>query len=341
MRCKIYLIFLLSIVLLGCHSKQPDLSLEKHSEVAELMATNVQLDVCVNEETKKNIEAAYDEVWARLEEIAWRMNVYDDKSDVTKVNNAYIDPVRIELDTYKLLQDSIYFSRLTNGAFDITVKPLINLWKEAKRVGQVPSPEEIARVKIMVGHKNFELMGNQYVRLINSETKIDLGGIAKGYAVDEAARIFREHGFMNFYVEAGGDIYVGGHNCHGEPWKIGIRDPRDLSKIIDVVALKDMAVTTSGNYEQFYEIQGQRWSHILNPITGYPQKGVVSATVIAPTAKDADALSTAMCVLGRVKGNELIDALDAPYASLIIVEEDSNRIVKYASKEYKKNQFKQ
>ena len=145
---------------------------------------------------------------------------------------------------------------------------------------------------------------------------------------------------MNFFIDAGGDIYVGGKNCSGEPWRIGIRDPRDRSKIIDIVNVADKAVATSGDYEQYYQIQDQVWSHIINPITGYPQKDVISATVIAQSAIEADALATALCVLGQDRGTEHINALEKPYASLIIVKCESETIKKFASEEYEKYKYK-
>jgi len=305
-----------------------------------LMGTIVQLDVCRGEEDALKTEEAYKDAWERLEDISWRMNVLDERSDVAKVNNSNLAPVSIKADTYHVLKESIYFFYATRGTFDITVWPLIQLWRESEMKNIFPTREQIKTVQEAVGLGNIQLLANNRVKLLNSETKIDLGGIAKGYAIDEAARIFREHGITRFYIDAGGDVYVGGHNCRGEPWRIGIRDPRDKSKIIDVVSVVDSAVTTSGNYEQYYEIQNERWSHIINPVTGYPQRDVVSATVIAPKAIEADALATAVCVLGGGPGIEYIDTLREQYASLVIVKQGAGRIEKFASQEYKKFQYK-
>ena len=133
---------------------------------------------------------------------------------------------------------------------------------------------------------------------------------------------------------------MGGVNCDGEFWRIGIRDPRDRSKLIDIIAVTDMAVVTSGDYEQYYEIQGQQWSHIINPITGYPQKGVISATVIASSAIEADALATALCVLGGNLGTAHVNMLQGPYASFIISGSSSDCIEKFTSQEYEKFRYK-
>jgi len=337
-RFKIKFWLILILCLGGCGGLGKDA--KKYRETKMLMGTIVQIDCCSQEQQSKDIERVYKEVWKRLEEISWRMYVFDEKSDVSKINYSDGIPVEVEADTYQLLKDSVYFSKLTHGAFDITVWPLIKLWKDSAKKNQIPSKEDLRQVQKVIGAGVFELLDNNQVRLRNKDAKVDLGGIAKGYAVDEAARIFRAHGMHDFFIDAGGDIYVGGQNCKGELWRIGIRDPRDKSKILNVIQLTNAAVTTSGNYEQYLEIQGRRWSHIIDPVSGYPQKEVVSATVIAPSAKDADALSTALSVLGSEKGTALINHLDAQHASLIMVKESDNEINQFPSKEWQKFQWK-
>lgn len=305
----------------------------KYRETQMLMGTIVHIDVCREAQNTESSKSAYKAAWERLENIAWRMNVLDARSDVAKINTS-TEPVLVGPDTYAVLTHALKYFRQTEGAFDITVWPLINLWKQSEKNNIFPTPEQIQKTLKMIGADNIQLLPNNFVKRVNSETQIDLGGIAKGYAVDEVARIFREHGVSNFFIDAGGDIYVGGQNCSGEPWRVGIRDPRDKSKIIDIVELTNGAVATSGNYEQYYTIENERWSHIIDPNSGYPQKDVVSSTVIAPSAMEADALATALCVLGGDSGTGLIDALAAKYASLIIVGGQSNQIKKYPSQTY-------
>ena len=307
----------------------------RYSETKMLMGTYVQVDVCGS---SQNIMEAYKHVWERLEDIAWRMNVYDERSDVTRINNAQFEPVYVGRDTYYVLERSADFSKATAGAFDITVEPLIELWRTSAGKNILPPQEQIDSVLQAVGSDNVELRSDGRVKLKNPRTKIDLGGIAAGYAVDEAARIFREHQVMDFYIDLGGDMYVGGKNCARRPWRIGIRDPRDRTKIIDVVEASDRAIVTSGNYEKYLEIQGEQWSHIFDPRTGYPQKDVVSATVIAPMAIDADAMATALCVLGGNDGTTYVDSLPEPFASLIIVRQSSGEIQQFPSLRYGKYQ---
>ena len=226
--------------------------------------------------------------------------------------------MKVRPDLYAVLREAKHMWRLTDKAFDITVEPLILLWRRKAKENRWPSPEEVQRVKRHVGMEKVALQEGNHVRLVDPETRLDLGGIAKGYAIDEAARIFRRYGVPNFFIDAGGDIYVGGLNCRGERWHIGIQDPADPKGVVAIVYLSDQAVTTSGNYERFYEIAGKRLSHIIDPVTGYPQKEIASATVIAPTAIVADALSTALTVQGARRGLALIDRLGEGYAALMI-----------------------
>ncbi|MDO8580889.1 MAG: FAD:protein FMN transferase [Candidatus Omnitrophota bacterium] len=321
----------------GCHQGL-DLQKNKYSEQRELMWTTATIDVCKNRQAVEEREAAYKDVWARLDEIAWKMNVFDEKSDVTKVNQAYPQAAAVGQDTYYVIEQALRFNRLTNGAFDITVWPLMQLWKKAQTANQLPSEDEIHQVQEAVGGHQIRLLGGFYVQLLHPATRLDLGGIAAGYAIDEAARIFRAQGIKDFFIDIGGDIYAGGKNCQGQDWRVGIRDPHDLAKIVDVVHLSDASVTTSGNYSKFMEIQGKRWSHIINPLTGYPQEDVISATFIAPTGIEGDALAKAPSVLGAEKGLAFVDSLGPGYAVFIISQSPDKKLRKFSSKEYKKFQ---
>jgi len=316
----------------GC-SRSEEARAGKYRETQMLMGTIIHIDVCQEVQNTENGKLAYKTAWERLEDIAWRMNVLDVRSDVSKINTS-TEPVLVGSDTYAVLKHALKYFRQTGGAFDITVWPLIKLWKQSEINNTFPTVEQIQMTLKMIGTDNIQLLPNYFVQRSNFQTQIDLGGIAKGYAVDEVARIFREHGILSFFIDAGGDLYVGGQSCSGKPWRIGIRDPRDQSKTIDIVELVDGAVATSGDYEQYYIIDSERWSHIIDPNTGYPQKNVISSTVIAPSAMEADALATALCVLGSQLGTELMDTLTVKHASLIIINDESNQIKKTPNKTY-------
>ena len=306
----------------------------KSTEFESLMGTVVKIDVCYDSSQKDQLKEAMKAVWARLEDINVRMNVFNEKSDVTKINQSYPHPIQIPADTYDVLEKSRRFTEMTSGAFDITMWPLYRLWKKGEETNNLPSQEEIHKAKEAVGMDKVKLLPGHEVQLTHPETKIDLGGIAAGYGVDEAVKIFHGHHFNNFLIDAGGDMYAGGQNCEGERWRLGIADPRARDRFIGVVGLSDAAITTSGDYSQFFEIQNTRWAHIINPSTGFPEKGVVSATLIAPTTVEADALATGLCVLGVLKGTEFVDSLGAGYASVMVDRLEDGKITEHPSRNY-------
>jgi len=329
-KTSIIIVTILLAVVAGLYFKGS--ATQKHSEKKLLLGTIVQVDVCHKRSRSNDVVEVIGKAWERVKEIDRYMNVYNEKSDVAKINASYMSPVTVREDTYKLISDSKYYSKITNGAFDITVGPLISLWKTAEKNNVLPLNEEIEKVKELVGSNKVRLLENWQVEVLRDEVKIDLGGIAKGYAVDEAARVIEKKGFRDIFIDAGGDILVKGMNCSGDEWRIGIRDPINKANIIEVVNVTDSAITTSGDYEQYIEIKEERWSHIINPNTGYPQKGTVSATVIAPNAKIADVLSTALTILSPQEGVSLIDSLGDGYACVIIPEKGSSFKSKNISK---------
>ena len=340
MNVKRVFIFLSLFFLTGCGSWHKT-HLVKVSQQKTLMGTYVELDVCTSPKARNTADAALEDAWKRLERISWQMNVYDPKSDLTKINTANGKPVVIHPDTYFVLKSAEFFWKKTGGTFDPTIWPLLKFWREAAKENKMPTPAEVDAVKTHVGFKHVRFLGNNMVATDAPGIQVDLGGIAKGYAIDEAARIFREHGLHNFFVDAGGDVYAGGYNCEGKPWRVGISDPKDTAKLITIVAASDKAVATSGNYAQYVEIEGEHFSHIINPITGYPQRTVTSATVIADSAQSADALATSLTILGDPKGTQIINGMGEEYASFILMEQEDGRYARRRSKNFHKFEIKE
>ena len=295
---------------------------DKHSEQMAVIGTFVRVDVCRQGHRGEKIQKAMAQVWDRFEEIGMRMNAYDSASDVGRINEAAGRPVGVHEDVYKLIQDSRRFSKQTSGAFDVTVRPLVDLWQNAEEHNKIPSQEKITQVlkKVGVGLIRFPDPASERLVACDEGCRIDLGGIAKGYAVDEAAGILRSHGIKDFLIDAGGDMYAGGTNCKGRAWRVALQHPRSEQVWADILDVSDAAVTTSGDYRQFYEIEGRVFSHIVDPVTGYPQAGVVSATVIAPSAVEADAFSTALTVRPAREGINFVDTMGSGYGALIILE---------------------
>jgi thiamine biosynthesis lipoprotein len=223
------------------------------------------------------------------------------------------------------LQRSVEFSRLTDGAFDITVGPLVDLFRSAEKKQVAPSKEEIDRAKSKVGFEKLRLDdNNRTVQFTNEGMRLDLGGIAKGYAIDKAIEAIQRYNVMGAMVDIGGDI-----RCFGVPpkgkdnWLIGLQDPNSAIQgfigggLLLKIQLADGAVTTSGDYQQFILIEGKRQSHIINRKTGTSVEGLSSVTIIAENATDADALATAVSVMGVEKGLSLIEKIPETEAILI------------------------
>jgi len=327
-------IFLAFILLIsGCVGKDKQ-SLAKTSRSELLMGTVVSVDVCHDGTQSAEFDKAFEETWTQLKNMSIFLSSFDERSDVHKINYFSKQKIAVSRATYEVIEEAQRVSKITNGVFDITIGPLIELWHKSAEQNAFPSEESIVDAKEMVGVDKISLLKNNYIHLEKQGVRVDLGGIAKGYAIDQAAKALRKNGFNDFLIDAGGDIYAGGHNCKRDAWRVGIRDPRDKEKILKVVHLVDAAVTTSGDYERYYEIKGERWSHIINPITGYPQRGVVSATVIAPNATIADGLSTALCVLDGARGAEIINSLGDDFAGIVILSHGDGKLVEYKSAQF-------
>jgi thiamine biosynthesis lipoprotein len=253
------------------------------------------------ERARKAIEAFVDEV-----------SSWEPDSETSRVNaNAGRTPVRIGERLMNLLLHAREISQLSGGAFDVTFSPVARIWKLRPLDPVIPDDEAIARVLKLVGYKDLVLdreAGTAFLR--RPGMRIDLGGIAKGSAIDVAAASLKADGFTNVLINAGGDLYAMGAKANG-PWMVGIRNPRGARhEAIGRLPLCDRAITTSGDYEKMIEIDGRRYHHIINPKTGQPADRCVSVTVIAPAAEVADALSTALFVLGPKDGLALCERLD-------------------------------
>ncbi|MBT9169130.1 MAG: FAD:protein FMN transferase [Syntrophomonadaceae bacterium] len=231
------------------------------------------------------------------------------------------EPLSVSADTFTNISLALEVGRLTSGAFDLTVAPLLELWGFATGNTVVPSQQELAKVLPLVDYRRVRLTEEgMQVFLENDGMKVDLGGIAKGYIVDKAVEVLQAAGISSGTVDAGGDIRVIGSKPDGSPWRIGIRHPRERRELVAIVDLRDKAIVTSGDYERFFTVGGQRYHHLLDPQTGLPVRGVTSVTIVAPNAFTADAYSTAVFVMGQERGMALVESL--PELEAIIITED-------------------
>jgi len=280
---------------------------------------------------KKCIEAGF----AEIKNVDKLMSDYKSDSEISQVNrDAFKHTVKVSEATYEVLQKAIEFSKLTGGAFDITVGPLVQLWRSASEANSVPTDAELRQARSKVGYEKLILDANETgVRFAVDGMKLDLGGIAKGYAIDKAIESIQKCGALGAMVDIGGDIRCFGTASKGKShWLIGLQDPRKAKNDFDtgtpllVLKLKNAAVTTSGNYRRFELINGKKYSHIINRNTGTCAIGtdaeaLSSVTIIAKNATDADALATAVIVMGPEKGIALIERLSETEAILIPSQE--------------------
>ena len=260
-----------------------------------------------NEEaTRKAALQAFHEI-RRIEQA---MSPRIESSDLTRINrSAGTEWVQVLPETVEVIESALKISELSMGAFDISVGPLVQLWSTATERKIPPSNEELQQKLASINFKDVLINPQRKVLLKKRGMAIHLGGIAKGYAVDRAFDLLRSLEYKNLIVNAGGDLKAGGLK-EGHPWSIGIQDPRAPEKMMAKVSVSDSAMATSGDYERFFIHQGKRYHHILNPSDGLPAEGCQSVTVLCKEGAIADALATAIFILGPEKGYLLCQKLE-------------------------------
>ncbi|WP_035239062.1 FAD:protein FMN transferase [Desulfobacter vibrioformis] len=252
----------------------------------------------------------------RLKQVNARLSMYQKDSELSRFNAAPKNrPFRVSSDFYQVLEQCRNLYTLTSGAWDGTVKPLVDLWGFGTkgRRATPPEPGEIKALLKTIGFNKLDI-GDHILTKTMSGITLDLGSIAKGYGVDEIARLIRDGGVENYLVEIGGELAGAGVNKHRKAWIVGIANPEKgilNSGLCKEVRLDNKAIATSGNYRNYFEKNGRIYSHIISPKTGYPvENAVVSASVISDTCTRADGLATALMVMDTGKAIALINSLD-------------------------------
>ncbi|MDI6735568.1 MAG: FAD:protein FMN transferase [bacterium] len=297
--------FLLFSFITGCGKPK-----QFFSKTQILMGTIVEIKI-INEDpilAEETIKRCFE----RIKEIEDKMSVHNPESELSVLNRSAGKGMRVSKDLFYVIEKSLAYAKLSDGGFDVTIGPLIELWGFAEDKRRVPSRVQIAQKAVLVDYQQVKLNPrNREVFLPIEGMKIDLGGVAKGYAVEEAMEIIKAAGIKDALVDIGRNIKVIGKNQYNKLWMIGLAHPRKVGEILSAFPLKgDMSVATSGDYEHFFIEDGRRYHHLLDPKSGYPTNLCVSVTIITPSAMIADILSTAVFVLGEVAGMELIEKLD-------------------------------
>jgi FAD:protein FMN transferase len=271
-------------------------------------------------------EAAIAAVLDRMHHIDDTMSHFKPESELMRINCAAADgPVPISRPMYDIIARALDFSRLSDGAFDITSASVGHLYDYRRQIR--PTEDELERGRAAIGYRNLILdPGGCTIQFSRPGVRIDLGGFAKGLAVDDGAAILQSRGIRHAIVTAGGDSHLLGDR-RGRPWTIGIRDPRDASKMVAVLPLEDVALSTSGDYERFFEQDGIRYHHLIDPVTGKSPCDVRSVTVVAPDGLTSEALSKSVFVMGVDRGLRLVESLEGVDAVVV----DAGGVLHYSS----------
>ena len=282
-----------------------------HSASSEIMGTRISLTFWLDDESSGITSAAVvDAVFSEMHRIDRTYSPYKPNSELSRLNQqASKASVKVSNEMVRLLDKSLYFGKLSGGAFDISYASIG--YKYDYRQHQSPTQREVAQLLSAVDYRQIKLdRHGSRVYFGHSDLRIDFGGLAKGYAVDQAIDILREFGIAHATVSAGGDSRVLGDK-RGKPWLIGIKKPRGGDGVAITLPLANIAVSTSGDYERYYidEETGQRIHHIINPKTGQSASGLVSVTVLGDSGFDTDPLSTTVFVLGAEKGLQLLNSM--------------------------------
>ncbi len=278
------------------------------------MGTAIRVELWCEDAVRGN--AAIDDVMAEMQRIDRTMSPHKPDSELSLINrDAGREAVGLSNEMFLLLVQAQRFSQLSHGAFDITFASVGNLYDY--REGVAPSAQALAAGRAAIGWKQLELDARtRSVKFARPGMRIDLGGFAKGHAVDNAAAILARHGIHHAHVAAGGDSRVIGDK-RGRPWTIGVRDPRQAEGLIALLPLEDSAISTSGDYERFFEKDGVRHHHIVDPATGASPASVRSVTVLAADGLTCEALSKTVFVLGARRGMEMIESLEGVDAIVV------------------------
>lgn len=282
-------------------------SAEWHEREAAIMGTRIAVEVW--HEDAGRAEAAIDAVIAEMHRIDELMSHYKPESQLSRINrDAATAPVKVDAELAGLIARALEFSELSGGAFDITYASVGYLYDYRER--RHPSEAQIQAALPAINWRHVVVDREaSTVHFLMPGVRIDLGGIAKGYAVDSAVQILRDHGIRNGTVTAGGDSRILGDR-RGRPWVVGIRHPDDPNRVIARIPLEDAAISTSGDYERYFDEGGVRYHHIIDPRTGKSPVGVRSVTVIGPNATLTEGLTKSVFVMGPERGLALIDTLD-------------------------------
>lgn len=274
-------------------------------------------------------EEVMDDVFTRISEIEGKMSVTIKSSDISQVNeNSGVEAVEVDPETYFVLEKAKEYAEKSDGYYDPTIGPLVELWDvkaDEKQRDSIPSQGEIEEKQDLVDYSNLELLDGSKVFLKEKNMKLNLSSIAKGYAADQVKEVLAKNGVESAIIDLGGNVFAYGEK-EGSPWKIGVQDPQQATgNALATVHVSNRSIVSSGSYERYFMYEGQRYHHILNPKTGKPSRNkLLGVTIVSDSSIDGDALSTFVYVAGLEEGKKFISEFDGVGA--IFVTEDEVHI---------------
>ncbi len=280
------------------------------------MGTQVVLAAYTSEALdEKTLREKLKKAHAEIKRLELLMTTWRDDSEISRVNAAAgKKPVEVGPESLAVIQKSIWIGEKSRGVFDITFEAMHGIWKfDQDLEARVPPKEAIEERRKLIDYRKIKVDAKKStVMLERAGMKMSLGGIAKGFAIDAAARVLREEGLTSFYAQAGGDLYVSGKKPDGSSWRVGIRDPRGkhAGDYFAMLEVDDHAFSTAGDYERSFVLEGKRYHHIIDPRTGYPATASRSVTVWAGDALTADAIDDAVFILGAPEGMKLVESIE-------------------------------
>ena len=295
---------------------------QTYKQSLKRMGSQFEITLIANDSLSANkyIAIAVAEI-TRIEKL---ISSWDANSQTSAINkNAGIKPVVVDTELFNLIERAIGISKLTDGAFDISYASIDRIWKFDGSMTLMPSKEQLKKSVEKVGFQNIVLnKENSSIFLKIEGMKIGFGAIGKGYAADMAKELLIANGVSSGIINASGDMNTWGKQINGDDWKVAIINPLNKHKVFALLPITNGAVVTSGNYEKYVYFEGKRYTHIINPKTGYPSTGLISVTVFAPKAELADALATAVFVMGKEVGLDRINQL--PNIECILIDDKGN-----------------
>ncbi|PVX42718.1 thiamine biosynthesis lipoprotein [Pasteurella langaaensis DSM 22999] len=335
---KILLILTALFALTACN-KDPEIV----SFMGKTMGTTYHIKYIDNGDLDIDKEKVHAKIEMVLKDVNAKMSTYDKNSELSRFNQFtnINQPFEISSDLATVVQEAIRLNKVTEGALDVTVGPVVNLWGfgPEKRLERQPTEQQLAERRAWVGIDKLKLINNKGKFSLEKsmpQLYIDLSSIAKGFGVDQVANTIEQIGAKNYMVEIGGEIRAKGKNIEGKDWQIAIEKPNfDGSRSIEqVIGLRDLAMATSGNYRIYFEENGQRFSHEIDPKTGKPiQHHLASITVLHPSSMTADGLSTGLFVLGEKKALEIAEK---EHLAVYLIEKTDNGFETKMSSEFEK-----